>query len=156
MRVFLFLFALLFVYSCNRDNPISGVFKSADNKILAVITDSTLWMISGSDTSLFALSYNLHVRETIHYKEDVVRIYSVVYGTSLSDNGHGNFLSPIVFKNDSLYGGTLIATFINSNFSIGGYSFVRENDKKEAKRIFDIWLGLMTNNLDYKLLKLQE
>lgn len=148
MKKILIFLLLMHLIACSKESPISGIYRTNDDFLFSVITDSTLYLMKGSDT---AIIYDLHKLKEFEIEKNIYRIYNVTFQNSLTRNGFESFDFDIDFEYSSMFGGTLIAFFENNeNFKLGGYSFHKQQDV-EANRIFDIWQDLLINNLETRI-----
>jgi hypothetical protein len=144
MKSLLLLLGYVFIISCSKLSPITGIYQTKDERISANVIDSTLYLMFSADT---AVIYNLQIHSQLQINDTTTfRIYNVVYSKSLNMNGYESFDIPIRFEYKLDFGGTLIASFINNDsFMLGGFYFYKSS-QNEAKKIFKNWTNLLTNN----------
>lgn len=150
----LYLILILFIIlGCSENSPIGGAYLANDNRLSAIIVDSTLYMMIGVDTMII---YKLQIKYDTKHLQDrsdnavIFRTYNVVYSNSLDRDGYRNIELPFVFNHyDQGCGGTLMANFNNNDyFSLGGYRFDRLKNADTVEKMLNTWSDLLANNTD--------
>lgn len=136
-RIIIIIGLFLFV-GCSENSPISAIYKIKNSNKYAVVLDSTMYLISGYDTSfVYTLS------EILTYRKDdttTLRGYNLKYNYSATRDGCETLECKLKLTGNPYFGGIPMALFCNDNyFILGDYEFKKDT----SKFLFDNWISLV-------------
>lgn len=129
-------------------SPISGDYQTKDGRLSAVVIDSSLFLMIGTDSMVI---YDLKIHFESKIDSNTYRLYKVLFNNSLTRRGYESINLPLKLEPNMELGGTLTAIFRNNDsFSFGGHYFTIQRNEK-GKAIFENWGNLLIGNQETEM-----